>query len=83
MVTAVVSGVTQSTIVSSDQTTIVKQVIVGTPVRRVSSGGGGGLGDLDLSNLENGSLLIYNSVSSKWVAKKDIEEGQDIDGGNY
>ena len=58
MVTVVVSGITQSTIVNSDQTTIVKQVTVGRPVRRVSAGVFilNNLGDVDVSNLENGSL---------------------------
>ena len=64
--------------------TLVKKVVVGTPIRKVSAPAVPGLGGaLDLSNLENGSLLIYNSSNSTWTAKKDIEEEQNIDGGAY
>ena len=77
--------VNRSIVVTSGTTTQVKKVIVGKPVRRVSAGQFlvSNLGDVDVSNLENGSLLIYNTTSSKWVAKKDVDEGQNINGGSY
>ena len=77
--------VNRSIVVTSGTTTQVKKVIVGKPVRRVTQGqfNLNRLGDVDVSNLENGSLLIYNTASSKWVATKDVDEGQNINGGSY
>ena len=65
--------------------TRVKKVVVGTPVRRVGASGVnvGSLGDVDATNLEDGSLLVYNSSSSKWVATKEIGDGQNLNGGSF
>jgi hypothetical protein len=84
MVTTVVSGIKQSTIVSSDQTTIVKSVTVGRPVRRVigSTASIDGLQDVNVTNKANGSVLVYNSSTSKWTATLDLEN-QNINGGSY
>ena len=65
-------------------TTQIKKIVVGTPVKRVTSGA------FSINNLEgvsttgavNGSLLIYNTAQAKWVASKDLTE-QDINGGSY
>lgn len=40
------------------------------------------LPDLDVSNLENGSLLIYNDTRDKWVASRELQE-QNIEAGQY
>lgn len=40
------------------------------------------IGDVDASNLENGSLLIYNTNITKWVASRQLN-AQDMDGGNF
>lgn len=84
MVNTVVSGIKQSTIVSSDQTTIVKSVTVGRPVRRVigSTASIDGLQDVDVTNKVNGSVLVYNSSTAKWTATQDLEN-QNINGGSY
>lgn len=84
MVTTVVSGIKQSTIVSSDQTTIVKSVTVGRPVRRVvqASSNINDLQGIDTSAKVNGSVLVYNSTTSKWTATQDLEN-QNINGGSY
>ena len=77
--------VNRSIVVTSGTTTQVRKVIVGKPVRRVTAGqfALNTLSDVDVSNLENGSLLIYDTTSSKWVATKDVDEGQNINGGSY
>lgn len=84
MVTTVVSGIKQSTIVSSDQTTIVKSVTVGRPVRRVvqASSDINNLQGIDTTAKVNGSVLVYNSTTSKWTATQDLEN-QNINGGSY
>jgi hypothetical protein len=84
MVTTVVSGIKQSTIVSSDQTTIVKSVTVGRPVRRViqASNDINNLQGIDTTAKVNGSVLVYNSTTSKWTATQDLEN-QNINGGSY
>jgi len=40
------------------------------------------LADVDISNLENGSLLIFNQTSTKWVASRDLDE-QRLDAGFF
>lgn len=84
MVTTVVSGIKQSAIVSSDQTTIVKSVTVGRPVRRVvqASSDINNLQGIDTTAKVNGSVLVYNSTTSKWTATQDLEN-QNINGGSY
>lgn len=84
MVTTVVSGITQSVITTSDQQTIVKSVTVGRPVRRVigSTASIDGLQDVNVTNKVNGSVLVYNSATSKWTATLDLEN-QNINGGHY
>ncbi len=65
-------------------TTQVKKVIVGTPVRRVTSGAFNinNLGGVSTEGAVNGSLLIFNATSAKWEASLDLEE-QNINGGSY
>jgi len=65
-------------------TTQVKKVVVGTPVKRVTSG------SFNINNLAgvvttgavNGSLLIYNATEEEWQAGVDLEN-QNINGGSY
>jgi len=38
--------------------------------------------DVDVSNLETGSILIYNLPATKWVASRNLV-AQDMDGGNF
>lgn len=64
--------------------TQVKKIVVGTPVRRVTSGAFSidNLTGVDTTGALNGSLLIYNSSLGKWTANKNLEE-QIINGGSY
>ena len=79
-----VSGVTTKSVAVAGSTTQVKKIVVGTPVRRVRGDNGSlaGLGDVNISNLENGSILIYNTSSSNWVASTALDD-QKMDGGSY
>jgi hypothetical protein len=38
--------------------------------------------NVDASNLETGSLLIYNVLATKWIASRNLV-AQDMDGGNF
>lgn len=38
--------------------------------------------NVDSSNLETGSLLIYNVPATKWIASRNLV-AQDMDGGNF
>lgn len=78
------SGTTIKTVAAAGNNTQVKQVIVGTPVKRVTSGAFtiDGLGGVNVTGAVTGSLLIYNATSSKWEAGLDLEE-QNINGGSY
>ena len=74
------SGIT----VTPGNTTIVKKIIIGTPVRRVSEAA------LNINNLDgistssrvNGSVLVYNSTNSLWESTLNLEQ-QNINGGSY
>lgn len=76
--------VNKSILVSADTTTIIKSVTVGRPVRRVigSTASIDGLQDIDVTNKVNGSVLVYNSSTTKWTATQDLEN-QNINGGSY
>lgn len=76
--------VSRNLVVTSGTTTQVKKVVVGKPVRRVTEGQFtiGNLGGIDLTALSNGSLLVYNSSSTKWVATRDLDN-QNVDGGSF
>lgn len=83
---SVKTGAVKSVTITSNPSAVVKQIIVGRPVRRVSAGSSNllnSLGDVDVNNLKNGSLLIYKTSTQKWTSTKDVEEGQNINGGSY
>ena len=46
-----------------------------------------GLSDLEISNPQNGMVLVYNSTLSKWEATLELTPGStqnlDINGGNW
>jgi hypothetical protein len=39
-------------------------------------------GDVDISNLQSGSMLVYNTVTNKWVATKLLDQ-QTIEAGQF
>ena len=64
------SATAESVVVSSGTNTLVKKVIVGKPIRRVSSGAFllSNLGDVNVTGAVNNSILVYDSDSLKWIA---------------
>ena len=74
------SGIT----VTPGNTTIVKKIVIGTPVRRVSEAALNinNLDGINTSNRVNGSVLVYNSTSTLWESTLDLEQ-QNINGGSY
>jgi len=84
MAITVGTGITAKKVIVVGSTTQVKQVTVGTPVKRVTSGSFNinNLSGVTTTGATTGSLLIYNAATSMWVASKDLEE-QNINGGSY
>lgn len=78
------SDTTQVVRVDASNTTQVRSVIIGTPVSRVTRAAVriSDLRGIDFSNLNNGSVMVYNSSSGNWVSTLDLEE-QNISGGQY
>ena len=74
------SGIT----VTPGNTTIIKRIVVGTPVRRVFEAALdlNNLAGVDTSSRVNGSVLVYNSTSTLWESTLNLEQ-QNINGGSY
>tara|TARA_R110000796_G_scaffold213973_2_gene329992 strand:- start:1836 stop:2093 length:258 start_codon:yes stop_codon:yes gene_type:complete len=79
-----VSGTTVKTVAVAGNNTQVKKVVVGTPVRRVTSGAFNinSLSGVTTAGAVNGSVLVYNGSTTSWTATLDLEE-QNINGGSY
>lgn len=76
--------VNRNVLVTTGNTTIVKKVVLGRPVRRVQEQrlDFEEIRGLDLTGKTNGSVLVYNSTSELWEATLDLEQ-QNINGGSY
>lgn len=76
--------VTRATKVITDNNLIVKEIVVGTPVRRVSSGAFNinNIGGIVTAGAEEGSVLVYDETTNKWVAQKTLEN-TNITGGQF
>ena len=75
-----ISSNSSSTIVgktSSGRPIEVKKLGVGT-IGRISE-----LSDVDVTNLAQGSVLIYDTTAGKFVAKSTMCDGTIIEGGQY
>jgi hypothetical protein len=75
-----ISSSSRSTIVgktTSGKSIEVNKIGVGTPGRLSE------LSDVDVTNLEQGAVLIYDETSGKFVAKGTMEDGTTIEGGHY
>ena len=70
--------------VTAGNTTIVKRIVVGRPVRRIVEDPGNinQLNGIDTTSKVNGSVLVYNASNELWEATLDLEE-QNINGGSY
>jgi RNase H-fold protein (predicted Holliday junction resolvase) len=64
--------------------TQVKKVVVGKPIRRIETQTTTieNIQGLDVSDREDGSVLVYNGSSSSFEATKLLEK-QEINGGQY
>lgn len=66
--------------------TVVKRVTVGTPVRRVTGASFNiaSIGGVDLSNLENGALLVYSDTTGNFESTNNIDNPDtNFNGGNF
>tara|TARA_R110002153_G_scaffold265501_1_gene428199 strand:+ start:582 stop:809 length:228 start_codon:yes stop_codon:yes gene_type:complete len=70
--------------VSPGQTTIIKKITVGTPVRNVTEASTNinNLAGINTSAKVNGSVLVYNASSTLWEATLDLEQ-QNVNGGSF
>ena len=70
--------------VSPGQTTIIKKITVGTPVRKVTEATANlnELAGINTSAKVNGSVLVYNASSTLWEATLDLEQ-QNVNGGSF
>lgn len=71
-------------VVAVGSTTQVKKVIVGTPVKRVTSGAFSinNIAGVDTTGAVEGSILMYNTAQSKFIVSNDLIN-QNINGGSY
>lgn len=83
-VTVPAGSTTQVKKVVTEPNVKVAKVVVGRPVRRVTSGAFliNNLNDVDNAQLQDGSLLVYKSSTQKWTATIDLEK-QNLNGGSY
>ena len=72
------------TITAPGQVTKVAVVKVGRPVRRVRQASPtlNELADVNVSNLTQGSVLVYSSSAGTWNSTLDLED-QNLNGGSY
>lgn len=68
-------------VLNPDVTTIITSAEQGPPgpagIDKISDAS-----DLDITNLENGSVLVYSESSEKWVATR-LLENQNVECGHY
>jgi hypothetical protein len=64
--------------------TQVKKVVVGRPIRRINNDAGNinNLGGVNLTDQEDGSVLVYDATNEEWVAKKTLDN-TNVNGGQY
>lgn len=70
--------------ISPGNTTLIKRIVVGTPVRRVNEAQANinDLNGINTSGKVNGSVLVYNATNSLWEATLDLEQ-QNVNGGSF
>jgi hypothetical protein len=70
--------------VSTSNVAQVRRITVGTPIRRVTRSAIGmeDIRNIDFSNLQNGSIMVYNSATANWTSTLNLEN-QNISGGQY
>lgn len=68
-----------ATVTSEQQITV---SAVGIQGLSAAEAGVSGLNDVDTTTLNNGSVLVYKTATSKWTASTTLED-QNITGGQY
>jgi len=77
--TAVIQPQIVNQVVTEEKgTTLIVTGIMGPPLVNSISGSG----DIDVSNLQSGSMLVYNTITNKWVATKLLDQ-QTIEAGQF
>lgn len=71
-------------IIVSGSKTQVRKIIIGTPVKKVTSGAFSisNLGGVDVSGAVTGAVLVYDENLGKFIADKTLED-TNITGGQY
>jgi hypothetical protein len=75
---------TKVTVVTNN--TLVKKVVVGTPVRRVNNPplNLGAIAGVDLTDVSDGALLVYNGTTNNFESKTNIDNpNTDLNGGTF
>ena len=69
MAIKVTTGTTNVKTIRLNSNTIVKQITVGTPISRTTTIGSTllSLTDVNITSLQNGQTLVYNSASNSWI----------------
>jgi hypothetical protein len=77
--TAVIQPQVVNQVVTEEKgTTLIVTGIMGPPtVNSITNSG-----DIDVSNLQSGSMLVYNTTTNKWVATKLLDQ-QTIEAGQF
>lgn len=78
--TVVTTNQTTTTIISEDSSPTI--IVTGMMGPAGAASGLNSLPDIDISNLSNGSLFVYNSTTNKWVATTLLSQ-QSFEGGQY
>lgn len=77
---------TQTVVVDTNQTVVVQDSQTTTIVTGIMGPRGTttvqGLDDIDLSNLQNGSLLVYSTADTKWKATTTLDN-QTLEAGQF
>jgi hypothetical protein len=83
-VTVPAGSTTQVKKVVTEPNVKVAKVVVGRPVRRVTSGAFRieNLSDADTTGIQDGSLLVYKTSTQKWTATIELDN-QNLNGGSY
>jgi hypothetical protein len=77
--TAVVQAQTINQVVTEEKgTTLIVTGMMGPPTVNTITNSG----DIDITNLQSGSLLVYNTLTNKWVATTLLDQ-QTIEAGQF
>ena len=84
MAITVGTSVALKKVIAIGSTTQVKKVVVGTPVKRVTSGAFSinNLTGVDTTGAIQGGILMYNAAQSKFIVSNDLTD-HNINGGSY